>query len=440
MSLTPVDTLIFAKWIVPVIPQGTVLTNHAMAIQGNKILDILPQKNAREKYTAKHSYELNAHAVMPGLINAHGHAAMNLFKGLADDLPLMDWLGGHIWPAEAKWVSEQFVADGTLLAITEMLRTGTTFFSDMYFFPNIAADISTQHKIRTQVCFPVLDFPTNWATTADEYIHKGIEVHDKYRNSDFVHVAFGPHAPYTVSDEPLKKILTLSEQLNANIQIHLHETAFEVQDAIEKSGMRPLQRLHQLGLLSPALQCVHMTQISDDDVNILRETGAHVIHCPESNLKLASGFCPVHKLQSAGINIALGTDGAASNNNLDMLAEMKTAALIAKTVAGDASVVPAPEALTMATINGAKAMGLDEKTGSLEPGKWADIIAIDFSPVYHQPVYDPISHIVYSASGSDVSHSWIGGQLHLQDKQLTKIDIVHLKERIVEWAEKIGHC
>ncbi len=439
MTHIAVDTLIFAKWIIPVVPEGVVLREHAVAVTGSKITDILPAADAANKYQGKNTFHLNDHVLMPGLINAHGHAAMNLFKGLADDLPLMVWLGEHIWPAESKWVSEKFVADGTLLAITEMLRTGTTFFSDMYFYPNIAAEVASQHKIRTQVCFPVLDFPTNWASDADSYIHKGIELFDKYRNSDFVHTAFGPHAPYTVSDEPLKKIVTLSEQLNANIQIHLHETAFEVEDAVAKTGVRPIQRLYDLGLMSPALQCVHMTQISNDDLKLVTESGAHVIHCPESNLKLASGYCPVQKLTNAGVNVAIGTDGAASNNNLDMLAEIKTTALIGKAVANDASAVSAAAALSMATINGATAMGLAEKTGSLICGKWADMIAIDFSPVYHQPVYDPISHVVYSASGADVSHNWIGGQLHLKEKELTKIDIVHLKARVNEWVEKIGN-
>jgi 5-methylthioadenosine/S-adenosylhomocysteine deaminase len=307
----------------------------------------------------------------------------------------------------------------------------------MYFYPNIVAETAFKQGIRSQICFPILDFPSSWAADADSYIHKGIELIDRYKRSDYIHVAFGPHAPYTVSDAPLKKILTLSAQLDVNVQIHLHETAFEVEDAIARTGKRPLQRLHDLGLMSPALQCVHMTQLDDADRRLVAETGTHIIHCPESNLKLASGYCPVQKLLDAGVNVALGTDGAASNNNLDMIAEMKTAALIGKALAANASAVPAAVALSMATINGAAAMGLAAQTGSLEVGKWADIIAIDFSAVHHQPIYDPISHIVYSASGSDVSHSWIGGKLHMQEKSLTKIDVRHLKARVLEWAEKI---
>ncbi|WP_338021736.1 TRZ/ATZ family hydrolase [Alkalimarinus coralli] len=432
-----VDTIINARWVIPVTPRNTVLENHSLVISGHKIIDILPCENAAAKYTANETFELNTHAVLPGLINAHGHSAMSLFRGLADDLPLMEWLNDHIWPAEAKWVNEDFVADGTLLAIAEMIRSGTTCYSDMYFFPNISAKVATEHKIRTQICFPVLDFPTAWAQNADDYIHKGIELFNQYRNSDYVTVAFGPHAPYTVSDAPLKQIATLAEQLNAQIQIHLHETAFEVQESIEKTGMRPLQRLANLGLLSPSLQCVHMTQLNDDDIALLAESKAHVIHCPESNLKLASGFSPVDKLLKSGINVALGTDGAASNNDLDLLGEMKTAALIGKAVSSDASAVNAHQALEMATINGAKSMGLEDKIGSLEVGKLADIIAVDLGSIDCQPVYDPLSHIVYATNSHQVTHSWIGGEIHMNNRQLSMIDTLHLTERVRKWAEKI---
>ncbi len=273
-----VTTIIHARWVIPVVPRNCVLENHSVIISGQQIIDILPSAEVTNKYTAKEEYTLENHALLPGLINAHGHSAMSLFRGLADDLPLMEWLNDHIWPAEAKWVDEAFVADGTLLAIAEMIRSGTTCYSDMYFFPNISAKVATEHKIRTQICFPILDFPTAWAQNAEEYIHKGLELFDQYKNSDYVSVAFGPHAPYTVSDEPLKQVAMLSEQLNAPVQIHLHETEFEVQESIEKYGVRPLQRLADLGLLSPALQCVHMTQVNDQDLDLLSRNGVHVIH------------------------------------------------------------------------------------------------------------------------------------------------------------------
>ncbi len=437
LNIQSVDTIIHARWVIPVRPQNTVLNEHCVVVSDQKIIEILPSDEAPQKYSAKEEFTLNQHVLLPGLINAHGHSAMSLFRGLADDLPLMEWLNGHIWPAEAQWVDEDFVADGTLLAIAEMIRSGTTCYSDMYFFPNISAKVAREHRIRTQICFPVLDFPTAWAQNAEEYIHKGLALFDQYKNSDYVFVAFGPHAPYTVSDEPLKQIATLSEQLDANIQIHLHETAFEVQESVEKHGVRPIQRLADLGLLSPSLQCVHMTQINEQDLELLTQSGAHVVHCPESNLKLASGFSPVDSLIKAGVNVSLGTDGAASNNDLDLLGEMKTAALVAKAVAGDASAVNAHQALEMATINGAKAMGLEEKTGSLESGKWADIIAVDLGFLDCLPVYDASSHIVYATNSHQVTHSWIGGEIHMKDRQLTMIDTLHLAERVRGWAKKI---
>ncbi len=432
-----IDTLIEPKWLVTMAADERVLENHAIAISGSTIVDILPSDEANRKYRCLHHFKLDEHAVCPGLINAHGHAAMSLFRGMADDLSLMDWLNHHIWPAEAKFVDPEFVHDGTLLAIAEMLRTGTTFFSDMYFYPDVAADLIYQHRIRAQVCFPILDFPTQWASGPDEYIHKGIQLHDKYKGNDFVFVAFGPHAPYTLSDAPLKQVETLAKQLDSKIQIHMHETESEVKNAQTSSKQRPLARIHKLGLTSIDLQCVHMTQVNDEDIDILTSTGTHVIHCPESNLKLASGFCPIDRLMSNGVNVALGTDGAASNNNLDMFEELHSAALLGKAIAKDATVVRAMDALKMATINGAKAMGLDAFTGSLETGKWADIIAVDFSQLEHQPVYDPVSHLVYCTSGKDVSHSWIGGAQHLHNKQLTTIDTVQVKMKAQQWARKI---
>ncbi|MCG8609235.1 MAG: TRZ/ATZ family hydrolase [Pseudomonadales bacterium] len=440
-----VESIISASWVITMNTnaivrannQPPVLQNHSVVFDNGVIVDILPASEVQSRYISNEHFQLDDHVLMPGLINMHGHAAMNLFKGMADDLPLMTWLNEHIWPAEAKWVNDEFVKDGTLLAIAEMIRTGTTFFSDMYFFPETAAEVAREHRIRAQVCFPILDFPTNWGAGPEEYLHKGLSLYDQYKQSEWVYVGFGPHAPYTVSDEPMTEIIKLSNQLGGNVQIHLHETAFEVHDAVEKTGKRPIQRLADLGLLSPNLQCVHMANLDQSDIDLIADSGAHIVHCPESNLKLASGLCPVQKLLDSGVNVALGTDGAASNNNLDMFGELQSAALIAKVAAENAAAVNAQQALAMATINGAKALGLQDQTGSLEVGKWADMIAVDLSAVYHQPVFDVISHLVYSTNGSDVAYSWIGGELHLKEKQLQKIDTVHLKSRVKEWAGKI---
>lgn len=433
---TQVDTLLHARWIIPVDSGRSVLEHHSLAISQGKIIRILPTDQARRDFTATQEITLDDHALMPGLINAHGHAAMTLFRGLADDLALMIWLQEHIWPAEGQWVSPDFVRDGTRLAIAEMLKSGTTCFSDMYFYPDVCAETASELKVRAQVCCPILDFPTPWAANADEGIHKAIEVHTSFRHNPLISIAFGPHAPYTVSDEPLKQIATYQEELQIPIQMHVHETAFEVAEA-EKNGPRPIARLEKLGLLGPHFQAVHVTQVNEEDLQILARHNVSVVHCPESNLKLASGFCPVHQLQQAGINVALGTDGAASNNDLDMFGEMQVAAQLAKAVSGDAGALPAYEAIAAATINGAQALGIDDITGSLESGKAADLIAIDMSQLETLPVYHPESQLVYTRMADKVRHVWINGEQLVRDGLLTHIDTDLLKQKAREWGDKI---
>jgi len=435
-----VDSLIHAKWVIPVDAADSVLQDHAVAIIDNQIIDILPSAEATERYQANNTFDLSDHALIPGLINAHGHAAMTLMRGLADDLPLMEWLNEHIWPAEQRLVCDDFVACGTELAIAEMLLSGTTCFSDMYFFPDVVARVAHQHKIRAHISPPVLEFPSAWAANADEYIKKSLKVSDNYRNHPLIQVGFGPHAPYTTSDDSLSRIGMLANELDASIQIHLHETAQEITDTEANNSPRPLQRLADLNLLSPRLQCVHMTQINDDDIALLKEYGCHVIHCPESNLKLASGICPTTKLLDAGINVALGTDGAASNNDLDMFGEMKAAALLAKGFSQDATALPAPQALRMATINGAKALGIDKVTGSLEVGKAADMIAVNLDAISMQPVFNPLSQLVYSHCGQQVSHVWVNGELLVNEQQLTGFDLHALKSKVASWRAKIADC
>ncbi|RDH43141.1 TRZ/ATZ family hydrolase [Zooshikella ganghwensis] len=432
-----VDTVIEAGWVIPVTADKEVLKNHALVINDGTIVAITPNEQVLDQFQPANHQQLPNHALIPGFINTHCHAAMSFFRGKADDLPLMTWLNEHIWPAESQWVSAEFVHDGTQLAIAEMLRCGTTTFSDMYFFPEVAAKVALDAKIRSQISFPIMDFPTPWAKDPDEYLHKGLEVFDQFRHQSMTRIMFGPHAPYTVSDEPLKRIATLSEQLDAAIQMHIHETPTEVNDGLAKTGKRPLQRLHDLGLLSPRLQCVHMTQITEADIQLLQQTGAHVVHCPESNLKLASGFSPVDQLLKAGINVSLGTDGAASNNDLDILSEMRTAALLAKAVAEDAEALSAHEALAMATINGAKTLGIDDITGSLEVNKAADITAINLDELENLPMYHPVSQIVYTASSRQVTHVWVNGHLVLNNRELTTLDIDYLKANALRWKEKI---
>ena len=433
----PLDLLLLPTWLVPVEPAGVVLREHGLGIRDGRIALIAPRAEAL-KHPAKDVRELPGHLLSPGLINAHGHAAMTLFRGLADDLPLMSWLQDHIWPAEAKWVDEDFVRDGTELAIAEQLKGGITCFSDMYFFPEVASELVHKSGIRAQMTIPVLDFPTPGARDADEALRKGLKLFDELKLHPRIRIAFGPHAPYSVSDDKLENVRMLAEELDAGIHMHVHETAFEVQQSLELHGVRPLQRLANLGLLGPRFQAVHMTQISDEDIALLVESNSSVIHCPESNLKLASGFCPVEKLWQAGVNVAIGTDGAASNNNLDLLGETRTAALLAKAVAGSATALDSHSALRMATLNGARALGLDEQTGSLELGKLADMTAFDLSGLAQQPVYDPVSQLIYAGSRSCVQHLWVGGKQLLDHGRLSRMDEDRIIANARAWGARIA--
>jgi 5-methylthioadenosine/S-adenosylhomocysteine deaminase len=435
--MTAVDTLIHSRWIAPVEPAATLLEHHSLAIHEGRILDILPTGQALTTYTASVEHSLDRHLLIPGLINAHTHAAMSLLRGLADDLPLNDWLNDHIWPAESRWVNEEFVHDGTQLAMAEMLRCGTTCFNDMYYFPDITARVAASCGMRASVGLIVLDFPTVWAHDADEYISRGLAVHDQYRGDPLIKTLFAPHAPYTVSDKPLEHIRVLADELDIGIHMHVHETVDEVDKAIELTGKRPLQRLQDLGLLSPAMLAVHMTQLSAEEISLYAASGGHVVHCPESNLKLASGFCPAQALHAAGINIALGTDGAASNNDLDMLGEMRTAALLGKAVSDDASALPAHTILEMATLNGARALGIDADAGSLLRGKWADIAAVCLDTIESQPVYNPVSQLVYACGREQVTDVWVAGRQLLKDRRLTTLDDNDILERTRDWRARI---
>jgi len=432
-----IDTIIHATWIAPVEPLDTLHHHYSIAIHEGRIQDLLPKQEILDKYSADVEIKLDNHVLIPGLINTHTHSPMSLMRGLADDLPLMDWLNNHIWPTEHKHVSAEFVLDGSLLACAEMIKSGTTCFNDMYFFPEITARAVEQAGMRAKLGLILVDFPSAWAADADEYLAKGIELHDKLRSNSLISTAFAPHAPYTVSDAPLKRLATYAEELDIPVHIHLHETADEVEQAVSDSGQRPIARLNKLGLMSPRLLAVHMTQLNEDEINLVAETGAHVLHCPESNLKLASGFCPTFKLQQAGINISLGTDSAASNNDLDMISEMHTAALLAKAVASNASALPAEDVLRMATINGAKALGLDTEIGSLEVGKSADITAVDLGGIENQPVYCPVSQLIYSAGRDNVTNVWVAGNHLLKDKELTTMDEKSILEKASYWHEKI---
>ncbi|MEE9494071.1 MAG: TRZ/ATZ family hydrolase [Gammaproteobacteria bacterium] len=430
------DLIIQARWVIPVDAENTQLNNHAIAIVDGRISAIFPAADIH-RWNAAQIIDYSSHALIPGLINTHTHAAMSLFRGIADDLPLMQWLENHIWPAEQAFVNEQFIQDGSQLAIAEMLRSGTTCFSDMYLFPEITARIAATIGIRCSIGLIVIDFPTAYADTPEAYISKGLELYDEYKHHPLVNFTFAPHAPYTVADAPLQRVRILADELDIPLHMHVHETQDEINQGLDKYNMRPLQRLHQLGLIEPGLLAVHMTQLNEDEIDLLVEKAIQVIHCPESNMKLASGVCPVQKLLDRGINVALGTDGAASNNDLDMLGEMKTAALLGKLQQQDASALPATQILRMATINGAQALGISDQTGSLEVGKWADFCAIDLSGIENQPIYDPVSQIIYSAGREQVTDVWVAGQQLLKNRQLTTVDEQDLLKRVESWQQRI---
>ena len=438
MQPKKIDLLINSRWIIPVVPENRIFENCALAVDQQKIVGIYPQAEASSKFVADSVVDLGEHIVMPGLVNAHGHAAMSLLRGYADDLPLRPWLEEHIWPVEARVLSEQFVADGTDLAMAEMIKTGTTCFADMYFFADSVAEQVRRSGMRSQVGFTVFDFPTAGGKDPDDYIHKGLQLRDSYKGDELIKIACAPHAPYTVGDDTMRRIATYANELDMAVHIHCHETAQEVRDSLKLYSCRPLQRLDDLGILLPQTQLVHMTQIDQDDIRLIQDNNCHVVHCPESNLKLASGFCPVGKLIDAGINVAIGTDGAASNNDLDLFGELKTAALLAKAVAGDAATLDAHAALRMATINGAKALGWEDQTGSLEAGKSADIIAVEISSLSQKPLYNPASQLVYSNAGSQVTHSWVAGKALLKERALMTLDEQNLIRRADAWRNQIS--
>jgi 5-methylthioadenosine/S-adenosylhomocysteine deaminase len=432
--------ILLPEWIVTVNATFEVLIDCALVIKANKIHSIVAVNELDDLDFLDQAklYKLPGQALMPGLVNSHTHSSMSLFRGMADDLLLMDWLNNHIWPAEGKWINPQFITDGFELSAAEMIRSGTTCINDMYFYPDLVARSAQKMGMRTVVGLIVLDFPTVWAQNADDYLSKALAVHDEISELSLVSSALAPHAPYSVSDAPLEKIAMYSSELELPVHMHIHETADEVIDAERNTGKRPFERLDQLNLVNPNLIAVHMTQLNDSEIDRLAETGAHVVHCPESNLKLASGMCPVAVLQDKAINVCLGTDGAASNNDLDMFGEMRTAALLAKGISGSAAACNAQQAIQMATINGAKALGLGNDIGSIELGKFADLIAVNLSDLNTQPLYDVAAQLVYATNSRQVSHVWIDGVCQLEDSQFCQIDEAAIIHKAKIWSNKIS--
>jgi len=424
-------------WIVPVRPEGVVLEDHAVVIHGQRIAALLPVDALKQRYPELEPVRLPGQVLMPGLVNAHAHSAMALMRGLADDLPLMRWLEDHVWPAEQKWVGPDFVRAGSELAIAEMLAGGTTCFNDNYFFPDVTARTAIQVGMRAVVGLPMISLPTAWAATEDEYFSRGLAVHQELAGEALVTTAFAPHAPYTVSDSAFERMRDLAEEMDIPVHLHLLETAGEIEDSRKQHGQHPLDRLERLGLLGPRLLAVHMTQLSESDMDRLARAGVSVLHCPASNLKLASGICPVAGLDRRGVNVAIGTDGAASNNTLDMFAEMRLAALLAKGASGDPEAVPAERALSMATFNGARALGLEGQIGSIEVGKQADLVAVRLDEIQTSPMHHVISQLVYACSSRQVQRVWVAGQEVWSGGQPRRLDLDAVARQSREWQRRL---
>jgi len=431
-------TIISARWIVPVEPARTVLASHALVVSDERIVAVLPVTEAVARYSSYDRIDLADHVLIPGLVNLHTHAAMTLMRGMADDLTLMDWLKQHIWPAEMRHVCEDFVRDGAQLACAEMLLGGVTCFSDMYFYPQATAAAAITAGMRAAIGLIVIEFPSPYASDAQDYLSKGLALRDTLRGEPLLSFCLAPHAPYTVSDQTLRRVVTYASELDIPIHTHVHETTAEIAQSIEQHGMRPLSRLEGLGLLGPSLIAVHAVHLQAAEIDLLAHHGCHVAHCPSSNLKLASGFAPVRSLINAGVNVGIGSDGAASNNRLDMFSEMRLAALLAKAVSNDATAVPAWEALEMATLRPARALGLESTIGSLATGKFADLVAVRLADVHTSPCYDPVSQLVYAAGREDVSRVWVNGRLVVDNRNLTTLNADAIMARAAFWRNRMA--
>jgi 5-methylthioadenosine/S-adenosylhomocysteine deaminase len=436
-DMQAIDTLILAGHVVPVEPAGA-LADHAVAISQGRIEAVLPSAQALSRFDAKEVVRLPGHALVPGLVNLHCHAAMSLMRGFADDIPLMSWLQDHVWPAESKHVSDAFVHDGSLLAMAEMLRGGVTCVNDMYFFPEATARAALRAGMRTALGVIALEFPSAYAPDAHSYLQKGLAVRDSYRGEPLLSFCLAPHAPYTVGDETMKRIAVLAEELDLPIHCHVHETAAEVSQATAQHGMRPFERLRRLGVVGPRLIAVHAVHLDEHELDVMAREGVSVAHCPSSNLKLASGVAPVAAMRARGIRVGVGTDSAASNNRLDVMTEMRTAALLATGASGDASAVPAARALEMATLEPARALGLEARIGSLVPGKAADIAAIDLSTLETLPLFDVVSHLAYAAGREHVTHVWVEGRARVADRNLVDLDSRDLADKARFWQARLA--
>ena len=432
-----IDLLIRPEWIIPIEPAGITLSGHSLAVNRGSIVALLPDKEAEQRFRPRTTVELPGEVLLPGLVNLHTHAAMTLLRGYADDLSLMRWLSERIWPAESKHAGPDFVRDGTLLACAEMLRGGVTTFNDMYFFPDAAAGAARRIGMRAILGIVVIEFPTSYATDAGDYLARGLAVRDALGDDPLLGFCLAPHAPYTVADKTFSTIATLAAQLEIPVHVHLHETRHEIEESLQQHGVRPIERLRRLGLLGPQLIAVHAVHLDPSEIDLLAHEGCHFAHCPTSNLKLGSGIAPLPAMQTRGLSFGLGTDGAASNNRLDLFQEMRHSALLAKGSSQNAAALDAHATLHAATLGGARALGRDDRIGSLLPGKAADLCSVRLDEWLVRPCFDPASHLVYVAGREQVTHTWVEGKLVMNNGVPTQIDISELLDITGLWHTRL---
>lgn len=428
-----IDSLICARWVIPIEPVGRVLEHHAVAVRAGRIVAVGPREELATRFSVGAIVERPNHVLLPGFVNAHTHAAMTLLRGAAESAAFERWLKTQVWPLEQRWIDAEYVRDGTELAIADMLTSGTTCFGDMHLFPEIVAQTAAESQIRACIGLPVVEQPTSWAGSAGECLEKGLRLHDEYRGDPLITTSLSPYAPWALTDETLIRVRRAADELELPMTMHVNETSEDAHTGEE----RTIARLQRLGVLSPLLTAVHMVHVDDADIDTCALAGVSVVHCPQSNLKLGNGIAPVARLNTRDINVALGTDGAASNNDLSMLDEVRTAALLARGFHSAHVGIEAHEWLRFATLNGARALGLGEVIGSLTPGKLADLCCIDLARPHTQPVYDVAAHIVFAASRDQVSDVWVAGRALVSESRLTRLDEADLLARAERWRTRI---
>lgn len=432
-----VDYILRADYLLTMEDDMSVIRDGAVAVTGTDITGTGSFDEISEKYSSDNITDGENRVIFPGLINTHTHAPMVYFRGLADDLPLQDWLEKHIWPAETKWLTEEFVSDSIELAVLEMLKAGVTTYADQYFYQNAAGKKLEKLGMRGVLGAGIIDFPSLYAKTADDYFTNAKNLIENWKDSDLVTPCIAPHATYTCGPDNYKRAKEMAEKYDVMIHTHLAETQFEVSETERRYGKTPVEYFEDIGLLSDRLFAAHCVWLTDNEIELLAKRNVGVSHCIESNLKLASGFAPVDRLLKAGVIVAFGTDGAASNNDLCILGEMSTAAKVHKAVSGDPTVLDSRTALMMATKNGAHILGLGDTVGTLEEGKKADLVIASLDRPHLLPIYDIYSHITYCMRPSDIETVMVNGKIVVQDSRLVTADEEEILATARKWQKKI---